>query len=299
MEKRYLTSEMKVTALGFGAMELGKLNAQEAAVLLNKVLDNGINYIDTSPCYGPSEEFIGAGIANRRSEYFLASKCCCNLSGVGPGHIFDRKTIMSNIENSLKLMKTDYIDVLQLHAPQPADMPGGREDDIVKTLFDLKKAGKIRHAAITVRNGMPTEELYPAKYGFNCLTECMEWGVFDVIQTVYGGLTRTSEIAIQKAADKGIGIVARGALKKYFANYDELFEKARLKELCEKDETQNDFLLRYTLTHPGIKTAIVGTKSAEHLAENIKAAGKGRLSDEVYAEAKKRLNSVGIVPENV
>jgi len=300
MEKRYLTKpDLFITSLGFGAMELGKLNVQEATVLLNKVLDSGINYIDTSPCYGPSEEFIGAAIANRRSEYFLASKCCCNLSGVGPGHIFDRKTTMINIENSLRLMKTDYLDVLQLHAPMPEDMPGGPEDDLVKTLYDLKKEGKIRHAAITFKNGGPSEEMYPAKFGFRCLKEFMDWGVFDVMQTVYGGLTRTSEIAISKAADKGIGIVVRGALKRYFNNYDELYDKAGLDELCEEGESRNSFLLRYALTHPGVKTAIVGTKSIEHLAENIKAADRGILSDDVYAEAKRRLDSVGIVAENM
>ena len=74
---------IEVTRLGYGAMELRglehfpRLSAAEASALLNAVLDSGINYIDTSPDYGYSEELIGRHIAHRRGEYFLASKCGC------------------------------------------------------------------------------------------------------------------------------------------------------------------------------------------------------------------------------
>ena len=300
MEKRYLCKpDVLITSLGFGAMELLHMDEKEASVLLNGVLDSGINYIDTSPCYGPSEKYIGQAISGRRSEYFLASKCGCNLTGVGPGHIYERKLILKNVENSLKLMKTDYLDVLQLHAPMPANLPGGADDDAVRTLFDLKKEGKIRHVAVSFKNGGPIDELYPAGFGFNCLKEMTDWGVFDVMQTVYGGLVRTSENAIIKAAEKGIGIVARGILKKYTDEYDSKYQAARLDELCSEGESRNSFLIRFALTHPGIATIIIGTSKLGHLSDNIKAAEKGRLSDSVYAEAKKRLDSVGITAEEV
>ena len=74
---------MEITALGFGAMELRgaprgpEISDDTADRVLNAVLDAGINYIDTSPDYGKSEEHIGRGIAHRRGEYFLASKCGC------------------------------------------------------------------------------------------------------------------------------------------------------------------------------------------------------------------------------
>lgn len=297
MEKRMLASpDVLVTALGFGAMEIPRLTPEESARLLNRVLDSGINFIDTSPCYGSSEEMIGNGIAGRRSEYFLSSKCCCNTTGEGPGHIFDRKTAEMNIDNSLRIMKTDHLDILQLHAPMPEELPGGPSDDLVTALYDMKKAGKIRHASITFKNSGPQDPKYPAQYSLECLNAFMDWGVFDTMQTVYGALVRTAEVAIAKACEKGIGIIVRGAFKRYFPNYDDLYDRAGLQELCEAGEDRNSFLLRYAMTSKGVSAVIVGTKSAEHLAANIAAAEKGVLAADIYQEAQRRLAAVGIVP---
>jgi aryl-alcohol dehydrogenase-like predicted oxidoreductase len=124
----------------------------------------------------------------------------------------------------------------------------------------------------------------------------MTWEVFDVMQIVYGGLTRKSEVAIAKAASKGIGIIVRGVVKRYFDDYDELFENAGLDELRQDGESRNSFLIRFAMSHPGVSTMIIGTKSPDHLAENIQAATKDSLPDGVYAEAKRRLDAVGIVP---
>lgn len=298
MEKRILARpDVNVTVLGFGAMEIPKLSGAEATSLLNRVLDSGINFIDTSPCYGTSEEMIGNAIANRRDEYFLSSKCCCNTTGEGPGHIFDRKTAMMNIENSLRIMKTDRLDILQLHAPMPEDLPGGPNDDLVRALYDMKRDGKIRHACITFKNSGPQDPKYPAEYSYECVKAFLDWGVFDSMQVVFGGLVRTCETAIGAAADKGIGIIVRGALKRYFPNYDALYDQAGLDALCESGEDRNAFLLRYAITTPGVSTVIVGTKNPEHLMANVAAAQRGNLPFDVYAEAQKKLAAVGIAPK--
>ena len=96
-----------------------------------------------------------------------------------------------------------------------------------------------------------------------------------------------------------IGIVARGLLKRYFDNYDELFEQAGLDELCTGGESRNGFLVRFALSHPGVGTGIVGSKSFYHIAENIEAATRGKLPDDVYAQARRRLDAVGIVAARV
>lgn len=300
MEKRVLARpDVRTTVLGFGAMEIPKLNSSDASKLLNKVLDSGINFVDTSPCYGVSEEMIGNAIAGRRKEYFLSSKCCCNTTGTGPGHIFDRPTAMKNIDNSLKVMKTDHLDILQLHAPVPSDLPGGPKDDLIQALYDMKRDGKIRHASITFKNSGPADPKYPAVYGYECLKAFMDWGVFDTMQTVYGALVRYAELAVEKTAEKGIGIIVRGALKRYFPNYDELCDKAALDELCEQGEDRNSFLLRYAITSPGVSTVIVGTKDAAHLQANIDAAERGILPRDIYKKAQEKLAAVGIAPEKV
>jgi aryl-alcohol dehydrogenase-like predicted oxidoreductase len=122
---------LKVTTLGYGAMELrGAPSARDiteaqAETILNKVLDAGINYIDTSIDYGPSEERIGRYISRRRAEYYLASKCGC-LVGAPPTprgqrgqHVFTRGNVVAGVEQSLVRMKTDYLDVVQFRTSHP------------------------------------------------------------------------------------------------------------------------------------------------------------------------------------
>ncbi len=96
------------TILGFGAMELRgggrgpEITEEQAETILNAVLDNGINFIDTSIDYGRSEELIGKYISHRRDEYFLASKCGCVVDGQQGEHVHTAENIRKGVENSLK-----------------------------------------------------------------------------------------------------------------------------------------------------------------------------------------------------
>jgi aryl-alcohol dehydrogenase-like predicted oxidoreductase len=301
MEKRKLgRGGLAVTALGYGAMELRDLNESDAGRVLNAVLDGGINYIDTSPDYGPSEDYIGNTIAKRRSEFYLASKCGCNIDSTGcvlePRHIFDGKRLRANIEQSLSRLKTDHLDAWQLHAPKTEELIGGKGGDVVETMLDLKRQGKVGSIGVSFMNGKLGEELYPSGYGFKYLREFEPWGVFDLFQIVYGGMARQNELLIAGAAQKGLGVVIRGVFKRYFNNYDELFKKARLDELCAQNESMDEFLIRFALSHPGMSTMIIGTKNVDHVAENIRAAAKGQLDPATYEEAKRRLAGIGITP---
>ena len=99
---------LPVTRLGYGAVELRNARPEARRVtdavadaLLNAVLDAGINFIDTSPDYGLSEELIGRFIAHRRAEYYVASKCGCPL-GVGGHHSYTRENVIAAVEQSLR-----------------------------------------------------------------------------------------------------------------------------------------------------------------------------------------------------
>src|SRR5712671_3266909 len=118
---------LRVTQLGYGAMELrgaprGRpISDEQSERILKAVLDSGINYIDTSIDYGLSEERIGTFIGNRRADYFLASKCGCPVgtavaAGTLPPHVFTRDNVQAGVEQSLKRLKTDYLDLVQFHA---------------------------------------------------------------------------------------------------------------------------------------------------------------------------------------
>ncbi|MDO8970872.1 MAG: aldo/keto reductase, partial [Saprospiraceae bacterium] len=220
MEKRLLgKTQLPVSILGYGAMELRRLEIAGAGQILNRVLDLGINYIDTSPDYGPSEELIGNTVAHRRSEYFLASKCGCNVdsTGVGqsPAHIWSRRQLLWNIDNSLRLLKTDYLDVWQLHGTLPDELAGGPIGEVIQTLQEIKQQGKVRWIGLSFKNGGPGDPLYPDGYTHAYIPAFLEWNVFDLFQVVYGGLVRRNEIAITAAAAKGLGVVARGVVKQY------------------------------------------------------------------------------------
>ena len=121
MEKRKLgKTGYEISCLCFGGMEMRSLNEESADKILNTALDLGINYIDTSPEYPMSEYYIGKAISHRRNEFVLATKNCDNLTGIGAAFVFDRKTMMGNLEESLRLMKTDHIDVWQIHGATPS-----------------------------------------------------------------------------------------------------------------------------------------------------------------------------------
>jgi len=180
---------LAITALGYGAMELRSLDEAAAARVLNAVLDSGITYVDTSPDYGPSEVYIGKAIAHRRHEFFLASKCGCNIDrdgrGMEPGHIWSREKLLDNVETSLRLLKTDHLDVWQLHGPRPDELEGGRLGAVVETMQQLKRQGKVRFIGLSFKNGRAGDELHPAVMDGNtapslstgaCLT-CCRWSM--------------------------------------------------------------------------------------------------------------------------
>ena len=187
---------LQVTMLGYGAMELrGRRAAVTSRTLrrktiLHAVLDAGINYIDTSIDYGVSEERIGRYIADRRAEYYLASKCGC-LVGAPPAprgqtspHVFTRENILAGVEQSLARMHTDYLDVLQFHSS-----PSRRtleEHGALETVQELKRAGTIRF--IGMSGTLPN------------LAEHVAMGVFDVFQIPYSAVEREHE-----AIDDGSG----------------------------------------------------------------------------------------------
>jgi aryl-alcohol dehydrogenase-like predicted oxidoreductase len=293
---------LHVTQLGYGAMELrgaprGRpVDEQEAQDILNAVLDSGVNYIDTSIDYGVSEELIGRYISPRRSEYFLASKCGCwagesppqtpSAGGRQP-HVFTRDNVVAGVEQSLRRMRTDYLDVVQFHAsPTPATL---KEQGALDALLDLQRAGKVRFVGIS--GTLPN------------LTDQIAMDVFDVFQIPYSAIQPEHDAAISSVATHGGGTVIRGGTARGALAVDkqdtaplglsagqvrDLWDRADLEDLLDGASRQ-EFILRFTLSHPDVHTTIVGTKDVGHFQANVAAARKAALPATVYAEAKRRL----------
>ena len=292
---------IEVTQLGYGAMEVrgtriwgGRpCSDDQAKVILNAVIDSGISMIDTANDYGKSELYIGRYLAQRRDEYFLATKCGCHMQFGSVDHdetphVWTQDNVLRNVSDSLLKMQTDHIDLLQLHNPDPETVESMK---ILDTLNELKKAGVIRFLGCSTT--LPHIKTY------------LEWDVFDVYQIPYSALERRHEFWITKAGETGAGIIVRGGVARGepgegVGDRDrwKTFEQAGLDELLEAGESRTAFLLRYTLSHPYCHTTIVGTMSPEHLKENIRIAEKGQLPEDVYAEAKRRLSEAGEAPED-
>ena len=200
---------LEVTKLGYGAMELRggerarrDVDAGTAGEILNAVLDAGINFIDTSPDYGVSEELIGEHISQRRDEYFLASKCGCPVNqpppaeGQRPAHVFTPENIRAAVEQSLRRMRTDHLDLVQFHISPSRDTL--EENGAVDALAELRDEGKTRF--IGMSGTLPN------------LIDHIDMGVFDAFQIPYSALEREHEDAIRDAAVAGSGTIIRGGV---------------------------------------------------------------------------------------
>ncbi len=291
---------LEVTTLGFGAMELRgdqggpQIADEDAGRLLNAVLDEGINFIDTSIDYGRSEELIGKFIAHRRSEYVLASKCgCVPGAGMGTDHIHTAENIRAGVEHSLRTLRTDHLDLVQFHrslSRQEFEAEGALAEALA-----LRDEGKVRFVGVS--GILPT------------LNEQIDMGVFDAFQIPYSALQREHEEVITRASSAGAGIIIRGGVargtpddwesRRYYMISNEtmrdFWDTARLDELLD-GMSRTAFMLRFTLSHPDLDTTIVGTASIEHLRENLAVAAAGPLPDDVLREAKSRLSAAGAIP---
>ena len=289
---------LKITRLGYGSMEIyglppGRSVTEETAEkVLNTVLDEGINFIDTADCYGRSEEYIGKYTSGRRDEYYLATK-----GGCIPFHEIDwskskqgRKrwtadNLYIGLHNSLKLLKTDHIDLYQLHGPTVEEC---EKENLVDVLQAMRRQGKVRWIGISTSiEHMPV---------------FLNWDVFDVFQVPYSAFSPAYAEIITRAANAGAGTIIRGGVAKGepgdkgsggFDKWRKAFIEGNLDELRESDESRTAFMLRFTLSHPDVHTVIAGTQNPDHVRENVRAAVKGPLGGEVYGEARRRLEQMG------
>jgi len=293
-----------VTVLGFGAMELRgpprapAIEDDAAGRLLNAVLDGGITLIDTSIDYGRSEELIGRYLADRREEFFLASKCGCLLGPVPADatppfpHDFSAANIRAGVEQSLRRLHTDRLDLVQVHmSPSRRQLD---DDGTIEMLSVLRAEGKIRF--IGMSGTLPN------------LPDHIAMGVFDAFQIPYSAVQREHEELITAAAAAGAGTLIRGGAARGAPAEDKQWrqgpigltegEGQRRWEAPGVDDLLGDmsrleFVLRFTLSHPGLSSTIVGTSQVAHLSSNLAFAEKGPLPADLYEQAKRRLSPTG------
>jgi len=263
---------LKVSTLGFGAGEIGDyaVSEKDSENILNSVLDLGINLIDTARGYYASEERIGKYISHRRSEFILSTKVGYGIEGYVD---WSYDIISAGVENALRIMKTDYIDIVHLHS---CDLNTLQRGEVIEALHQTIEQGKVRVAAYSGEN----EELQFA----------VDSNSFGSIQTSVNICDQIDlECSIKQAKEKGMGVIA----KRPIANAPWRFSEKPVGHYCEEywdrwktmnlPEQKNwlDTFLRFTVFANGVDTAIVGTTNIEHLKSNIKIIEQGPLDDEL------------------
>ncbi|MBA2736851.1 MAG: aldo/keto reductase [Pyrinomonadaceae bacterium] len=291
MEKRkFGKTDMEVSALGFGGAEIGFNSNQtqkDVDDLLNSAIDAGLNLIDTAAGYLKSEQMIGEAVGKRRKEFYLITKCGA-LDGFTRVD-WSKKGILETIVNSLRSLKTDYLDIAQLHS---CDSEILRRGDAIEGLQRAQEKGYTRYIGYSGDND-------DAK-------TAIEMDVFDSFQTsVRIADQRPIDTNIKLAASKNIGVIAKRPIanavwrhkekpdESYHHEYWDRIQKLKFDFLSKGLEEATATALRFTLSIPGVDTMIVGTTRPQRWQENAKYIAEGALSSEEYEAIRNRWKEVG------
>jgi len=289
MEKRkFGKTDMEFSVLGFGGVEIGWNNEplEKVEELLNSALDAGLNVIDTAAAYKTSEELIGKAVGKRRKEYFLLTKCGA-LDGF-TREDWSKKGVLETIEQSLRKLKTDYLDIAQLHSCSSEIL---RQGDCIEGLQRAVEKGYTRYIGYSGDNE-------DAKYA-------IALNVFDSLQTSVSIADQTAiDGNLPLAVERGLGIIAKRPIANavwrhdskpedsYHHEYWDRIQKLKFDFLNKSLEEATAMALRFTLSIPGIDTLIVGTTRPRRWEENARYVAEGNLSDEEFEAIRNRWREV-------
>ncbi len=290
MEKRkFGKTDMQFSVLGFGGAEIGWSGetVETVAELLNSALDAGLNVIDTAAAYKTSEQLIGKAVGERRNDFYLLTKCGA-LDGF-TREDWSKKGILETIENSLRNLKTDHLDIAQLHS---CDAEILRRGEAIEALLRAQEKGYTRYIGYSGDNE-------DAAYA-------LELDVFDSLQTSVSIADQTPiDGNIKLAKEKGLGIIAKRPIANavwrnsekpadsYHHEYWDRIQKLKYEFLTKSLEEATATALRFTLSIPGVDTMIVGTTKPNRWQENAKYVAEGNLSSEEFEAIRERWNEVG------
>jgi aryl-alcohol dehydrogenase-like predicted oxidoreductase len=264
-------SGLRISEVSFGCMSLGGDDAANAR-LLHQALEAGINYFDTADLYGggENEKTVGRALKDRRAQVILATKVGNQLRPDGSGWDWNPRKgyILAAVENSLRRLQTDYLDLYQLHG-------GTLEDPIDETIeaFELlQQQGKIRHYGIS--------SIRP-----NVIREWVQRSRMVSVMTQYSLLDRRPEEAVLALLGQAqIGVLVRGSYAQGllldkapvpYLSYKEA-EVARaaaaIHQVAGQARTAAEVAGRYVLDHPAVTSAVLGIRTGPHLAEALQLA---------------------------
>lgn len=289
--RRLGNTDLVASEIALGTVELGldygipadgahiRPAEADAVQLLNEALDLGINFIDTARAYGDSEEIIGKALKHRRRDYLLATKISpFRLSELDTGALRDH--VQKSVETSLKMLGTDYLDLLMIHSASMEVIQ--RMDLLRETLDAFLQDGRVRYLGASVYDAVGAEAL--------------RYNGFDCLQIGYNALDRRAEETILPRAEfKGVGIVARsvllkGAITPRYHGLPPELEPLRtavmaLEKLANSAKMPlPELAFRYVLSSNVV--ALCGTARSKELRSTIEYADRGSLDSELIEQIR-------------
>jgi len=289
MERRRLgRTEMVASILGFGGSEIGyqQVGARTVARLLGTALDAGLNVIDTAECYEDSEALIGRALGARRRACYLFTKCGHSRGG-GRGE-WRPAALLASIERSLRRLETDYLDLIQLHSCSLAEL---RRGDAIAALEQARTRGWARYIGYS-------GDGEAARYAVEC-------GRFDTLQTSVSLADQEAiELTLPRARARRMGVIAKRPLanvawrharkpaEPYYQDYWTRLRALDYPFLRGAPDAAVATALRFTLSVPGVHTAIVGTTKPERWQQNATLLGAGALPAREFERIRARWREV-------
>ncbi len=301
-------SEISLGTWAFGNNVYGGVAEKDGVNTIHAGIDLGINLFDTAPQYGTDKQdgvaeiVLGKALKGRRDKVHISSKFGRNPCIEGGRSLFYKSRVIDSVEESLKRLQTDYIDVLFFHSPFS---PDEIKDDVWEGLEQVKKQGKVRFVAHSISMFHQTE---------NMARLWAKEDKIDVIQVVLSLMNRESQQLIEELQKYPIGVFARECLANGFLSgaitKDTVFEKETLnarysrEELAERVDQVNTFkfllrdditnmpqaALRWVLDQKGISTVLSGAKNIFELKGAVSASEAKPITEEEIKLAKKLLS---------
>lgn len=254
MEYRILgKTGLKISRMGFGGIPIQRIDAEGTRTLIHELKDAGVNFIDTARGYTVSEEYLGYALEGIREDFVVATKSMSRT----------KEAMAADIDVSLKNLRTDYIDLYQLHNLPPEQLavvtaPGGA----LEALLEAKAAGKIRHIGVT-------------SHSLDTFSMALELPWVETFMFPYNIVETQSEDLIAKAAEKNIGFIC-------------------MKPLAGGAIEDATLALRYVCANPNVTVVIPGMAEPKELAQNLAAASDtSELTQEEKAGFQKIRSALG------
>ena len=231
---RYTTlgkTGMRISTIGFGGIPIQKVDVPTVRALMERLAAEGVNYIDTARGYTVSEAYLGEALEGLRDRFVIATKSMART----------KEAMASDIETSLRNLRTDVIDLYQVHNPSLADLekvvaPGGA----LEALLEAKAAGKIRHLGVTAHMATVFERALS-----------MDW--VETIMFPYNIVETQGEALMRRAAEQGVGFIC-------------------MKPLAGGALEDATLALRFIAQNPDVSVVIPGMYALEEIGQNIAAA---------------------------